>query len=363
MAWASDRELTFPVVAGGGAALLLLGAGVTAMVGRRASVDVAEGLDPARSSAKASATLVAYRSPAARVSAVVSASTGLAEPVRVVSHRARVLPAPVRVVVQPARLVSPPPRVVRGPGVVVARPRPTEIVPERAGVSAEAARAIPKPSKPDPMAEPAQSQPTLIARYGPELRSPLHAILGLGEALRDETAGRLSAGQKAYVEDILMSGRRLLRLVNNVCDLARLEAGTCEFHAEPVSPEALVRDICDIVHPLAVRKRITILTEIDPALAEVVVDAATLRQVLFERVADALQASPAYGQIMIRVSPETSGTFRIAVGAGGVDRWVGSGGLAAALEQAVVEAQGGRVGVTHDEDKNAVFFAILPRSS
>jgi len=348
VASASNRELSLPMVAGCGAALLLLAAGLSAVIGKRTPDHGVATAGPAPPPGNALSASIAPRASVPR-----DAAAGTDMPVRAVAARAMlaaptapVLVGPIRpVVAHPTRVVSATARAVVPPARVM--PHPVRIVSTPARVAAP-------PTRGD---APWQVDPALQTTLEPTLRT----ILGLGQALRDEKPGRLSAEQKAYVEDILTSGRRLLRLVNDASALARLQAGTRELHTDRVSPEALVRDVCDIVHPLAVRKRITIRSEIDPTLGEVKVDAA-VKQLLFERVSSALQLSPACGHITIRVAPEASGTFRITVDPGRVDRGAAHDGLDAALERTLVESQGGRVGLEDDPARNPVFFAVLPRT-
>ena len=65
-----------------------------------------------------------------------------------------------------------------------------------------------------------------------ELRTPLNGIIGFSELLIDEKAGPLNARQREYLGDVLNSGRHLLRLINDVLDLSKVEAGRMELHAE-----------------------------------------------------------------------------------------------------------------------------------
>ena len=221
-----------------------------------------------------------------------------------------------------------------------------------------------------------------LSRMSHELRTPLNAILGFGQLLHDERIGPLSVEQKEYLGDIVTSGRHLLSLVNDVLDLAKIEAGKVEFHAVPLDPATIVAEVSDMARSLAAQKRITLASEIDPALTEVIVDPTRLKQVLMNYVSNAVKFTPDGGHVTIRLSVETADAFRIAVedtGIGiseedigrlfvefaqldaGVGQKVAGTGLGLALTRRIVESQGGRVGVDSKVGRGSVFYAVLPR--
>jgi signal transduction histidine kinase len=221
-----------------------------------------------------------------------------------------------------------------------------------------------------------------LSRMSHELRTPLNAILGFGQLLHDERIGPLSVEQKEYLGDIVTSGRHLLSLVNDVLDLAKIEAGKLEFHAVPLDPAGIVAEVSDMARSLAAQKRITLSSEIDPALTEIIVDPMRLKQVLMNYVSNAVKFTPDGGHVTIRLSVETADAFRVAVedtGIGIAEEDIGrlfvefaqldaavalkvaGTGLGLALTRRIVESQGGRVGVDSKVGQGSVFYAVLPR--
>jgi PAS domain S-box-containing protein len=221
-----------------------------------------------------------------------------------------------------------------------------------------------------------------VANMSHELRSPLNGIIGFAELMHSGKTGSVSDPHKEFLGDILTSSRHLLQLINDVLDLARVEAGRIEFHPEPVDLAKLVGEVRDGLRPLAATKRIQVKTQIDPGLNGVTADPAKLKQLLYNYLSNALKFTPDGGQVTVRVGPEEAGTYRIEVKdtgigirpedlgrlfvefqqlkAGTAKKHQGTG-LGLALTKRIVEAQGGRVGVRSAPGTGSIFFAVLPR--
>ncbi|HEX9787709.1 MAG TPA: PAS domain S-box protein [Candidatus Binatia bacterium] len=221
-----------------------------------------------------------------------------------------------------------------------------------------------------------------LANMSHELRTPLNGIIGFAEIMHDEKVGPISPDHKEYLQDILTSGRHLLQLINDVLDLSKVEAGKFEFVPERTDPAILVGEVCEIVRTLAATKRIALRTESDPALADIEADARSLKQVLYNYISNAIKFTPNEGAVIVRVKPEGADDFRIEVEDNGVGiraedlsrlfvefqqldtgsskQYAGTG-LGLALTKKIVEAQGGRVGVSSNPGAGSIFHAILPR--
>ena len=222
-----------------------------------------------------------------------------------------------------------------------------------------------------------------LANMSHELRTPLNGIIGFAELMHDGKVGPVSAEHKEYLGDILTSGRHLLQLINDVLDLSKVESGKMDFRPETVELPTLVGEVRDILRTVAAQKRIEVRAEVDRGVATVVADAAKLKQVLYNYLSNALKFTPEEGRVTIRVTPESDQDFRIEVedtgiGIGAADldklfvefqqldaspakRHSGTG-LGLALTKRLVEAQGGRVGVTSTPGVGSGFFAVLPRT-
>ena len=220
-----------------------------------------------------------------------------------------------------------------------------------------------------------------LANMSHELRSPLNGIIGFSELVYDEKLGPLADTQKECLGRILNSGRHLLRLINDVLDLAKIEAGRFSFQPEPVSISHLVAEVCDSLAALSAEKRIRLKYQIHPQI-EAVVDPARFKQILYNYLSNALKFTPENGHVTVRVTPDGCDNFRVEVidagpgiskedmahlftdfhqlDSGKAKRFQGAG-LGLALTRRLVEAQRGTVGVHSELGKGSTFFAVLPR--
>ncbi len=157
-----------------------------------------------------------------------------------------------------------------------------------------------------------------LANMSHELRTPLNGIIGFSELMHDGRINPASPEHKEYLGDILASTRHLLRLINDILDLAKVESGKMEFHPEPVEPGKLIGEVCDILRTIAAHKRIRICIEIDPACQSAILDAAKLKQVLYNYISNALKFTPEGGGVNIRVRSHDARFFRLEVADTGI---------------------------------------------
>ncbi|HXG51270.1 MAG TPA: response regulator [candidate division Zixibacteria bacterium] len=223
-----------------------------------------------------------------------------------------------------------------------------------------------------------------LANMSHELRTPLNAIIGFAQLMHDGKVGPVSPQHREYLGDILASGRHLLQLINDVLDLAKVEAGKMEFRPEPIRLLQTFAEVRDILRPLADQKKISVQVEIDPALDSVFADARSLKQILYNYLSNAIKFTPDGGRVEVRARPEGEGCFRVEVEDNGIgiksndlDRLfaefqqLDSGtakkhagtGLGLALTRKIVEAQGGSVGARSVFGRGSLFYAILPRTT
>jgi PAS domain S-box-containing protein len=221
-----------------------------------------------------------------------------------------------------------------------------------------------------------------LANMSHELRTPLNAIIGFTEMMYDGVVGQTSEAQHEYLGDILSSSRHLLQLINDVLDLARVEAGKMLFSPEEVDLERLVAEVRDSLRILIASKRIRFEAEIDPVVHGVLIDPARLKQVLYNYLSNALKFTSDEGRVTVRIRPERDDAFLIEVednGNGILPEDIGrlfvefqqldagiakkhqGTGLGLALTRRIVEAQGGSVGVRSIPGQGSTFFAALPR--
>jgi len=221
-----------------------------------------------------------------------------------------------------------------------------------------------------------------LANMSHELRTPLSGILGLAELMHDGKVGNVSERHREYLGDILASAEHVLQLINDVLDLAKVEAGKLEFHPEPVDIARLVSEVRDTLTGVSAKRRVAIAIEIAPGLGEIVLDPGKFKQVLYNFVSNAVKFSADGGVVRIAARPARAAHFRVEVTDMGVGiraedlqrlfvefqqvEPAGAGpqagtGLGLALTKRIVEAQGGSVGVQSTYGQGSVFFAVLPR--
>jgi signal transduction histidine kinase len=139
-----------------------------------------------------------------------------------------------------------------------------------------------------------------LASMSHELRTPLNAIIGFSEVLLDPSLGALTDEEREeFLTNILTSGKHLLRLINDVLDLSKVEAGKMELQREPVSLAETVEGVLGTVKALATRKRIHVRSEVQPELGPVHADAARLKQILYNLLSNAIKFTPDGGQVVV----------------------------------------------------------------
>ncbi len=138
-----------------------------------------------------------------------------------------------------------------------------------------------------------------LATMSHELRTPLNSILGFSDVLG--SIDSLNDKQKKYVLNIRQSGKMLLEMINDILDLAKIEAGRMSFRLSDFGVEPVVGAQCDMARPLAERKNIDLLTEFEPELPAMYQDQARVQQILGNLLSNAIKFTPEGGRIDVRV--------------------------------------------------------------
>jgi PAS domain S-box-containing protein len=221
-----------------------------------------------------------------------------------------------------------------------------------------------------------------LANMSHELRTPLNSIIGFAKLMYHGRVGPMSDPHREYLGDILNSSEHLLRLINDVLDLAKVEAGKMEFRAEPVDVGGLAGEVRDILRGQASMKRIAIDLDVGRGLDDISLDPGRFKQVLYNYLSNALKFTHEGGHVVLRLGADEADHFRVEVEDDGIGiaaddvaklftefqqldgsaakRFQGTG-LGLALTRRLVEAQGGSVGVRSTPGHGSTFFAVLPR--
>jgi signal transduction histidine kinase/DNA-binding response OmpR family regulator len=211
-----------------------------------------------------------------------------------------------------------------------------------------------------------------------ELRTPMNAILGFSELLTDERYGALNDRQRRYINHIRTGGQHLLKLINDILDLSRIEAGRLELSIENVGVEQAIVEVLDAVRPLAERKSQTLVHGTETGLA-VRADTTRFKQVLLNLLANAIKFTPEGGRIEVSargINSEVRAEVRDS-GPGipheeqkrifeAFYRLQQTGeapegtGLGLAITKRLVELQAGQLGVESQPGKGSCFWFALP---
>jgi signal transduction histidine kinase len=220
-----------------------------------------------------------------------------------------------------------------------------------------------------------------VANMSHELRTPLNGIIGFAEFMVDGKPGPLNPKQREYLGDILNSGRHLLQLINDVLDLAKVEAGRTEFYPERFSVPDAIAEVCAVVKPMGQRKRIQVSVEVEASLNSVLLDQQKFKQVLYNLLSNAIKFAYADGQVSVVAKPDGCGRFEVSVKDTGIGikpedlrrlfhefeqlesdasrRYEGTG-LGLALTKKLVELQGGSITVDSEVGVGSTFTVVLP---
>jgi nitrogen-specific signal transduction histidine kinase/CheY-like chemotaxis protein len=221
-----------------------------------------------------------------------------------------------------------------------------------------------------------------LSRMSHELRTPMNSILGFAQLL---DMGELSASQARAVERIRKAGDHLLRLINEVLDLARIESNRQTFSLEPVRVVGLLRETIDLVRPIATQYGCRLDEEI-PAAADCYVraDRQRITQVLLNLVTNAIKYNRPGGEVrfLCRVEASPAGDAQVAIGVwdngpgiaperidelftpfarlGAESSGIEGTGLGLSLAKRFVEAMGGSIQVESVPDVGSTFWVELP---
>jgi signal transduction histidine kinase len=211
-----------------------------------------------------------------------------------------------------------------------------------------------------------------------ELRTPLNAIIGFSEVLHEQMFGELNERQLAYVDDVLEAGRHLLSLINDVLDLAKIEAGRMELDLSQVALPDLLRSAVSMHSERAGRGGIALALTTEPAEITLTADERRVRQIVFNLLSNAIKFTPSGGRVDVSALAE-DGRVEIAVTDTGpgirsqdletifeefeqtTDGKKAEGtGLGLPLSRKLVELHGGSLWVESEVGRGSTFRFTLP---
>ncbi len=133
-----------------------------------------------------------------------------------------------------------------------------------------------------------------LANVSHELRTPLNSIIGFAELLDEIAKSDVGADPKRvrYIANILRSGRSLLDMINELLQMAKIEAGRVELTVAPTSVSDLVEGLITVMRPQSEAKRISLTVRVEPELPTVDTDAGKIQQILYNFLSNAIKFSP-----------------------------------------------------------------------
>ena len=155
-----------------------------------------------------------------------------------------------------------------------------------------------------------------LATMSHELRTPLNSIIGFSEVLQGIDA--LNDKQKRYVQNIRTSGRQLLDMINDILDLAKMEAGKMEVRLSEFPIDRVIRAQCDLVRQLAEEKNIDLAVEIENDLPMLYQDQTKVQQILNNLLSNAIKFTPEGGRITVGAKGDARGRIEFWVSDTGV---------------------------------------------
>jgi signal transduction histidine kinase len=141
-----------------------------------------------------------------------------------------------------------------------------------------------------------------LATMSHELRTPLNSILGFSEVLL--SGNHLDEKQQRWVQNIQTSGGRLLSLINDILDLAKIEAGKMQVRPKEFSMQDVCEGLLSMFRPLAEKKNIDLRGQVDPGIPLVWQDGDKLQQILSNVLSNAIKFTPEGGRVLVKAEPE-----------------------------------------------------------
>ncbi len=220
-----------------------------------------------------------------------------------------------------------------------------------------------------------------LANVSHELRTPLTSILGFAELLREDPEAKPDPRTARYSENILISGRILLEIINDLLDLAKIEAGRTELRLESMHLDEICSTLIAFVRPQADSGELELTLVTDDDLPIMITDRGKVRQILFNLLSNAIKFTPPGGAVTLRAARDGSDTVRVSVTDTGLGiaeedlpivfekfrqadqsttRAHEGTGLGLAIAKELTRLLGGEIGAESRLGEGSTFWVLLP---
>jgi two-component system CheB/CheR fusion protein len=143
-----------------------------------------------------------------------------------------------------------------------------------------------------------------LANMSHELRTPLNSIIGFSEVLYDQTFGPLNAKQTQYVNNVLISGKHLLLLINQILDMAKVEAGKMTLAISNVSIHDLLHEMSTLLADSVTHKKLHMALDVAADLPNIEADELKVREIIYNLLSNAVKFTPEGGELGLRAKRE-----------------------------------------------------------
>lgn len=216
-----------------------------------------------------------------------------------------------------------------------------------------------------------------FANFSHELKTPLNSIISSSELISEQIFGPLNEKQLEYINDIRISGLHLLGMINDILDMAKLEAKSMQLNPTEFDITQTAEDVYNIIKPLALRKQISIQKEYDQDII-IYADRQKIQQILFNLTSNAIKYTPDNGAITITIT-KIENNIKIKVKDNGIgidkafhekifDKFVQLGnqkhsnGLGLTITKELVKLHNGEITLNSIPQQGSEFTVIIPTS-
>jgi PAS domain S-box-containing protein len=225
------------------------------------------------------------------------------------------------------------------------------------------------------------SKSQFLANISHELRTPLNAIIGFSDMMMTGIAGPLGGKIEEYSRIINASGKHLLHIVNDLLDIAKIDAGKFSLQREPIEPAPFAEACIEMVREAANDQELMLSVEVEPEMPAFQADARRLKQVMLNLLSNAIKFTEPGGSVVLRLGRTEDDTILFEVrdtGLGmsadelaiamepfgqvdaGLNRRHDGAGLGLPLARSLVEQHGGRLRIDSEKGRGTIVTVTLP---